>query len=594
MSTHSRLESPLARASVALTMLALAVVASPHLLLGFQREPIDTFVIFVSQMIGLAIAGIILVALTWTNSLTPRATTQKIVSTYLGTASGIVVSSAQFLAYMMLAVVGASLASHGISSLVGLSSYRAYFTVLVLLVAAIPALIGREVPWRVHVVLVAVAMVVVLIVLGAGLVGEASTMPAHSGRGGAHTHSWHVLLQSIASAMFPGAVMFLTAERPMKDAVYRRTSSRRLIHVMIPVFSLILLTVYFILSFGMEGQWEKVPILVFSEEFLGGWAKYPASLALLVLGWASAALGFWCLPRLLRELAIGHILPRSFASSDARRPRQLIVVLTLVLGSILAASTRSRDTGGVLFVLIVTVIFVFFSLGMAFRGHTILRESMSKKERVRARASLWGFLGYTLFGVACIVAISIARPRLSLITLAMLAVPVAFLVFFRRGRVRVVERLAATDLSHGRTLPTRVHGVVLVNALDRPALRALTFARATRLTTLTAVTVDFDAEATRTLRQAWKEAAIPVNLTVLGTPQGASTANVVDYVRSLRSLRPADIVMVFVPRVISTGMGQRFFIRHSTPRIISALRMERGVVISEVPFALEVGEEKDE
>ena len=65
----------------------------------------------------------------------------------------------------------------------------------------------------------------------------------------------------------------------------------------------------------------------------------------------------------------------------------------------------------------------------------------------------------------------------------------------------------------------------------------------------------------------------------------------VEYVRSLRALHPGDIVMVFIPRVLSTGVWQRFFVRHSEPRIISALRLEQGVAISEVPYQLEADEE---
>ncbi|MCF2706317.1 APC family permease [Arcanobacterium haemolyticum] len=593
MSSTNHSQSPLARATVALTMIALAIIVGPQLLLGAQNEPIDTYVVFLSEIGGVILGVLVMGVLHWTNQLTPRTTSQKIVATYLGTAAGIVVSSAQFLAYTVLSVLGASLAASGLASTLSIDAARPLMTVGILFVAAIPALLGKSVPWRVHIGAVAIAMIVVLAVLGTGMAREAISATPYNDVVSGESRTWSSAIQSLSAATFPVAVMFLTAERPIKDSVYRRTSSQRLLQLMIPTFVVISVMVYFIVTVGMDGRWHDVPLLIFAEVFFGTWGSYVASVALLLTGLAAAAIGFWCLPRLLRELAIDHVLPRSFASRDARRPRQIIVVGTLILGALLSTYSSRNDTGGIIFVHITNVIFVLFCLGMAFRGHAILGESMDKEDRRRARASQWGFLAFALLGAAGGVSLAIVRPRLALAALILLAFPVAFLVFFRRGRVRVVERLAATDLTHGRTLPTRVHGVVLVSALDRPALRALTFARATRLTTLTAVTVDFDAEATRQLREAWRNAAIPVNLTVLGTPQGASTVNIVEYVRSLRALRPADIVMVFVPRVISTGMGQRFFVRHSTPRIISALRMETGVVISEVPFALEAGREKD-
>lgn len=61
----------------------------------------------------------------------------------------------------------------------------------------------------------------------------------------------------------------------------------------------------------------------------------------------------------------------------------------------------------------------------------------------------------------------------------------------------------------------------------------------------------------------------------------------------LATLSTPDIVMVFIPRVLSTGVWQRFFVRHSEPRIISALRLEQAVVISEVPYQLEADEEDE-
>lgn len=141
------------------------------------------------------------------------------------------------------------------------------------------------------------------------------------------------------------------------------------------------------------------------------------------------------------------------------------------------------------------------------------------------------------------------------------------------------------DASH------RVHGVVLVSVLDLPTLRAVSFARASRLTSLTAVTLDFDPRATKSLRQDWLAASLPVELTVLGTPEGAGPHNVVDYVRSLRQTQLADIVIVFIPRVVPTGVWQRFFVRHSEPRIMSDLRLQEGVVIAEVPYQLQPQDE---
>ncbi len=69
-----------------------------------------------------------------------------------------------------------------------------------------------------------------------------------------------------------------------------------------------------------------------------------------------------------------------------------------------------------------------------------------------------------------------------------IAMPLLFLLMrgISRHYARVGRQLAPP--AGGVTLPSRVHAVVLVSKLHTPTLRALSFARATRPTTLTAVT----------------------------------------------------------------------------------------------------------
>lgn len=244
------------------------------------------------------------------------------------------------------------------------------------------------------------------------------------------------------------------------------------------------------------------------------------------------------------------------------------------------------QAAAVIFVFAVFTMNFLIALTIVLRGRSVLKTSVDKDERGSARSSLYGFLAFMVLALAVVALVAVADLTWALFGSLALAVPAAILLFFRKGRVRAVQKLAPRDLTAGRKLPTRVHGVVLVTRLDMPALKALSYARAARLSTLTAVTLDFEADTTAVLRSEWEESAIPVNLTILGTPQGASVENIVEFVQSLRSLRPADVVMVFVPRVIATSMWHRFFIRHSTPRIISALRREEGVVVCEVPYQL--------
>src|SRR3712207_8463540 len=80
-----------------------------------------------------------------------------------------------------------------------------------------------------------------------------------------------------------------------------------------------------------------------------------------------------------------------------------------------------------------------------------------------------------------------------------------------------------------RTLPSKVHAVVLVSKVHKPTLRALAFARATRPDELTALTVNVDPPDTRQLQADWERFDIPSPLTVLESPYRAITRPVVDF-----------------------------------------------------------------
>ena len=171
--------------------------------------------------------------------------------------------------------------------------------------------------------------------------------------------------------------------------------------------------------------------------------------------------------------------------------------------------------------------------------------------------------------------------------------PSVVLLAQRRGRGKIGKTLAASDLTEGRTLPTRVHAIVLVERLDRPTLQAITYARATRPSTLAGLVVDVDPATTEALSRDWTEAEMPVELRILGTPRGAARRPVIEHVRSLRAGSPRDIVIIYAPRVVSSSAAwQRFFVRHWTPALLSELKLEPGVIVAEVPYQLEDVEEQ--
>lgn len=137
------------------------------------------------------------------------------------------------------------------------------------------------------------------------------------------------------------------------------------------------------------------------------------------------------------------------------------------------------------------------------------------------------------------------------------------------------------------TLPARVHAIVLVAKVHKPALRALAYARATRPDILEAVVVDVDHEDTKALMQEWDRRSLPMKLRVLDSPFREITRPVLEYVRGLRHESPRDVITVYVPEYVVGHWWENLLHNQSALRLKTRLRMTPGVMVVSVPWQLE-------
>jgi hypothetical protein len=135
-------------------------------------------------------------------------------------------------------------------------------------------------------------------------------------------------------------------------------------------------------------------------------------------------------------------------------------------------------------------------------------------------------------------------------------------------------------------LPSRIHAVVLVSKLHKPALRALAYARASRPATLEALTVSVDPSETEALLADWEALGIPVPLKVLDSPFREVTRPIVDYVKAKRAKSPRDIVDVYVPEYVVGRWWETLLHNQSALRLKTRLRFTPGVVVVSVPYQL--------
>ena len=153
-----------------------------------------------------------------------------------------------------------------------------------------------------------------------------------------------------------------------------------------------------------------------------------------------------------------------------------------------------------------------------------------------------------------------------------------------------VSRELVVDEDEDMVLPSRTHAIVLVSKIHKPTMRAVAYARAMRPTTLEAVTVSVDAEETRALQTEWDRRRIPIPLKVLDSPFREVTDPVIDYVRSVRSGSPRDIVTVLIPEYVVGHWWEHLLHNQSALRLKGRLLFSPGVMVTSVPWQLKSSE----
>jgi amino acid transporter len=153
---------------------------------------------------------------------------------------------------------------------------------------------------------------------------------------------------------------------------------------------------------------------------------------------------------------------------------------------------------------------------------------------------------------------------------------------------RVHHELAADD--QDRTLPTRVHSIVLVSKLHKPTLRALAYAKASRPNVLEAVYVSTDAEATDALLTEWDERRIDTPLKVLHSPYRELVKPIVDYAVSIREANPRGVVAVYIPEYVVGHWWEQLLHNQTALRLKGRLLFTPGVMVTSVPYQLKSSE----
>ena len=170
---------------------------------------------------------------------------------------------------------------------------------------------------------------------------------------------------------------------------------------------------------------------------------------------------------------------------------------------------------------------------------------------------------------------------------AWLAVAAMVVLFFLMRAINRYYARVSAEIAPEQTpptLPARVHAVVLVSRLHKPALRALAFARANRPDVLEAVTMATDEQETRELTAAWQQHGVPVPLKVLDAPYRDLLRPLTEYLQGLRRAEPRAVIAVYIPEYVTRRWWQHFLHNQSALRIKARLLFTPGVVVINLPF----------
>lgn len=338
-----------------------------------------------------------------------------------------------------------------------------------------------------------------------------------------------------------------------------------------------------------DGQPQKTVIVQVAQAVFGNFeiGVLIVSLATALILALAANTAFNGFPVLGSILARDGYLPRQLHTRGDRLSYSNGIIILAVAAIVLVIAFQADVSSLIqLYIIGVFVAFTLGQIGMLRHWNRELRRGPSPEEARRMRRSrVINTVGAALTGVVLVIVL--LTKFLQGAWIVVVAMPVIYLVMeaIHRHYDRVREEIAVGDEEHF-TLPSRVHGIVLVSKLHKPTLRALAYARATRHDTLEALTVDVDARETEALRRDWERREIPVTLRVIESPYREITRPIIDYVKRLRRESPRDLVTVYVPEYVVGHWWEQVLHNQSALRLKTRLLFAPGVMVVSVPWQL--------
>lgn len=322
-----------------------------------------------------------------------------------------------------------------------------------------------------------------------------------------------------------------------------------------------------------------------------------ATVGVLIIASLTAFTGF---PVIASSLADYQYLPVFFRSMESRglyangvlALSAFSIFLTTVFGSDVYSLIQLYIVGMCLSMVLVQLAVVRYRMRLL----RITLAQMPRRALIRDIAV--SVVGVVVTAAVLVIVVVTKFAAGAWLSLGMIALMVGGMVVTRRHYDAVDAALDvplnAESVADVAALPSRVHAIVYVERVRRPAVRALSYARAGRPSTIEALTVNNDRAALEIVKKRWYALGIPVPLSVIDSPYRDTVEAVVSYVRRRRKKSPRDILVVYLPEFVVKHWWQRILHRRTVRRLKQALLHEPGVMTATVPWAMHEDEVYDE
>lgn len=322
-----------------------------------------------------------------------------------------------------------------------------------------------------------------------------------------------------------------------------------------------------------------------------------ATVGVLIIASLTAFIGF---PVIASSLADYQYLPVFFRSMESRglyangvlALSAFSIFLTTVFGSDVYSLIQLYIVGMCLSMVLVQLAVVRYRMRLL----RITLAQMPRRALIRDIAV--SAVGVVVTAAVLVIVVVTKFAAGAWLSLGMIALMVGGMVVTRRHYDAVDAALDiplnAESVADVATLPSRVHAIVYVERVRRPVVRALSYARAGRPSTIEALTVNNDRAALEVVKKRWYALGIPVPLSVIDSPYRDTVEAVVSYIRRRRKKSPRDILVVYLPEFVVEHWWQRLLHRRTVRRLKQALLHEPGVMTATVPWAMHEDEVYDE